>query len=43
MAGIFKSTGKKTSGEVFHLSASIIKPYAVCTVAHLIVEEKNKI
>jgi len=42
-AGIFKSTGKKTLGEVFHLSVSIIKPYTVCTVAHLIVEEKNKI
>lgn len=41
MAGIFKSTGKKILGEVFHLSASI-KPYVVSTVTHLILKEKNK-
>lgn len=43
MADIFKSTGKKTLGEGFHLSASIIKPYAVCTVAYLIAEGNNTI
>lgn len=41
MASTFKSIGKKTLQEVFHLSASI-KLYAVSTVTHLILKEKNK-
>lgn len=41
MARSFKSIGRKTLGEVFHLSASI-KPYAVSAVTYLILKEKNK-